>query len=77
MIVVEVIVVVLLVAGLGYVGYCMATAPYGYEDETGFHKTDPPCDHDWRYDEEETNAGRWTGYIESCSKCGALSQVPQ
>lgn len=32
--------------------------------------------HDWHYDAEES-AGPWTGYIERCSKCGALCQVPQ
>jgi hypothetical protein len=64
--------VALLVAGCGYVGYQMATAPYGYEDETGFHE----CDHDWMYDEEQSK-GPWTGYIESCPKCGAIVQVPQ
>jgi hypothetical protein len=34
------------------------------------------CDHDWRYDHEESQ-GPWTGYIESCVKCGAICQVPQ
>ncbi len=33
------------------------------------------CDHDWQYDHEESQ-GPWTGYMERCSKCGALSQVP-
>jgi hypothetical protein len=34
------------------------------------------CDHDWQYDEAESE-GPWTGYIERCSKCGALQQIPQ
>lgn len=33
------------------------------------------CDHDWQYDHEESQ-GPWTGYIESCTKCGAICQVP-
>lgn len=33
--------------------------------------------HQWLYDEEETNSGPWTGYIETCANCGALQQIPQ
>lgn len=33
------------------------------------------CDHVWEYDAAES-AGPWTGYMERCSKCGALQQVP-
>lgn len=36
----------------------------------------PKCDHDWQYDHEESQVP-YSGYIERCSKCGALSQVPQ
>lgn len=35
------------------------------------------CDHDWRYDPDETMAGPWTGYIETCVRCGQIRQVPQ
>jgi hypothetical protein len=38
-------------------------------------------EHDWVYDEEETNTvvdGKpITGYIEKCRKCGILQQIPQ
>ncbi len=33
-----------------------------------------PCDHDWRYFEDEENT--YTGYLERCSKCGDIMQIP-
>ena len=34
-----------------------------------------PCGHDWRYYEDPDH--EYTGYLERCSKCRAITQVPR
>jgi hypothetical protein len=35
------------------------------------------CDHDWQYYEDPDPMVQYTGYLERCKHCGAISQIPQ